>query len=134
MRDRVAARGWANIEVGSAGLAAGIGEPAAENAIAVAREAGLDLGSHGARLLTHDLVDWADLILAMSPSHLHGVQALGGGARAALVTDFDGDPGSRGQPVEDPFGSNLDTYRRTFQRLEAAIESVLDRLEPIVAP
>lgn len=134
MRRRIEDKGWANIAIGSAGIAAGNGEPAAENAVIAAREAGLDLEAHSSRLLTPELVDWADLILVMSPSHLQGVQHLGGESKVTLVTEFDDGPEGRGRPVEDPFGSDLDSYRRTFRRLETAIDAVVSRLEPIVAP
>jgi protein-tyrosine-phosphatase len=132
MRQQVATRGWANVAVGSAGVAAAAGAPAAENAVLVARDAGLDLEAHASRLLTPALVEWADLILTMSPSHLSAVAGLGGAEKMALVTDFEGEGG--GRFVDDPFGADLEAYRRTYRRLETAIEAVLERIEPIVAP
>ncbi len=134
MRHRIALRGWASVAVGSAGIAAAAGAPAAENAILVAREDGLDLEAHASRLLTPELVEWADLILTMSPSHLSAVAGLGGAAKMALVTEFEEDMDGRGRFVDDPFGADLDAYRRTYQRLETAIDAVLVRIEPIVAP
>jgi protein-tyrosine-phosphatase len=133
MLHRVAERGWANVAIGSAGVAAGAGAPAAENAVRIAREAGLDLEAHGSRPLTPALVEWADLILTMSPSHLNAVAGLGGASKMALVTEFE-EESAGDRFVEDPFGADLDAYRRTYQRLETAIEAVLERIEPIVAP
>jgi len=134
MRRKLEERRWENVATGSAGIAAVVGEPAAGNAITVANDEGLNLEGHGARLLTHDLVDWADLILVMSPSHLKGVELMGGGQKTALVTEFEEGAASQGEPVEDPFGASLDAYRRTFRRLEEAISAVLDKIEPIIAP
>jgi protein-tyrosine-phosphatase len=134
MRHRVAARGWANVAVGSAGIAAANGEPAAANAILIARDEGLDLEAHASRLLTPGLVAWADLILVMSPSHRHAVELLGGETKVALVTEFEDDFEGGGWQVEDPYGADLTAYRRTYQRLETAIEAVLARIEPILAP
>jgi protein-tyrosine phosphatase len=133
MRHQAELRGWTTISVGSAGIAAANGEPAAENAMITAREEGLDLRPHASRLLTPELVEWADLILVMSPSHLSGVDRLGGAEKVALVTEFESEESS-GQIVDDPYGSDLPAYRRTWERLQFAIESVLARIEPIIAP
>lgn len=131
LRHEIGRRGWRHVRVGSAGIAAAMGEPAAANARLVAGEAGLDLSGHASRLLTPELVDWADLILVMSPSHRHAVARLGGADKAALITEFEeGDA----RPVDDPFGGDAGTYRRTFRRLEMAIAALLGRLETIVAP
>jgi len=131
LRNEIALRGWRHVRVGSAGIAAATGEPAAENARLVAGEAGLDLSGHAARRLTHELVDWADLILVMSPSHRNAVARLGGGEKTALITEFEE---GEARPVDDPFGGDPGTYRRTFRRLESAISALLERLETIVAP
>src|SRR3954469_19158581 len=87
-RAAVLARGWTHVDVMSAGVASGGPSPASDLALQTAREHGLDLGGHTSRQLTDDLVDWADLILVMSPSHLFGVSEMGGGEKVALVTDF----------------------------------------------
>jgi protein-tyrosine phosphatase len=134
MRHQVALRGWANLGVGSAGIAAAAGEPAAENAVLITKEEGLDLEAHASRLLTPELVEWADLILVMAPSHLHAVHMLGGTTKAALVTEFEEELEGGGRFVDDPFGADLDAYRRTYRRLETAIAAILPRIEPIVAP
>jgi protein-tyrosine-phosphatase len=126
-------RGWHHVAVRSAGTGAVEGGPASEPAIHVAGEHGLDLSGHDAARLSEDLVRWADLVLGMSPSHLAAVADLDGGGKVALVTDFADGPDA-GQPVEDPFGSDLDAYRRAYQQLEAAVGQVIARLEPILSP
>ena len=132
-RHALRSRGWSQVEVGSAGVGAMPGSPASEEVPVVLAERGVELGEHAARQLTPELVEWADLILAMSPSHLGAVEALGGGERAQLVTDFlDGD--DAGQPVLDPIGGGTAVYRDTREQLERAVDALLDRLEPVVAP
>ncbi len=132
-RSALERRGWKHVAVQSAGLGALDGSPAAGNAVAVASEAGLDLAGHEAQALTPELVEWADLILGMGPSHLIGVAELGGADKVALVTDFLDGP-ELGQPIPDPFGADVQTYRRTLAQIERAVEGVLQRLEPILAP
>ena len=132
-RSALARRGWQHVAVQSAGVGALAGSPAAENAVVVADEAGLDLAGHEAQALTPELVEWADLILGMSPSHLLGVADMGGAPKVALITDFMDGP-ELGQPIQDPFGGDVQTYRRTLGQIERAVEGILQRLEPILAP
>ncbi|MGH7503007.1 MAG: low molecular weight phosphatase family protein [Longimicrobiales bacterium] len=128
----VAARGW-HVSVDSAGTAALPALPAADNAIAVAGENGLDLLAHRSQAVSHELLDWADLIVVMGPSHYHAVVDLGGGDRVALATEFLDDPDSMAA-IDDPFGGDLAAYRRTYEQIREAVTRVLDRLEPILSP
>jgi protein-tyrosine phosphatase len=101
--------------------------------VTVLGEQGIDISGHRSRPVTADEVAWADLVLAMSPSHLAALEDFDVGHKAALITDFlEGE--AAGQGVADPFGGSLDDYRRTYQVLAAAVGGLLDRLEPILAP
>lgn len=129
----LARRGWTHVAVQSAGTAAAPGQPASEHALAVLAERGIDISGHLTKPLSPDLVQAADLILVMSATHLPAVTELGGSNRVAMVTDFlDGD--EMGSSVEDPFGSDQDAYRRTYEQLERAVAGLLARLEPILSP
>lgn len=132
-RAAVDRRGWHNVTIQSAGTGAQDGAPASHDALNVAAERGIDLGTHRSQQLTQQLVDWADLILAMSPSHLWTVGEMDGADKAGLLTDFIEGNGY-GQAIEDPYGGDIDTYRDTFAQLEAAIDALLDRLAAILAP
>jgi len=125
-------RGWQHVDVRSAGTGAVPGSSASGEAVIVARERGIDLSLHAAQPLSPDLIDWADLVLAMGPSHMHALLDLGAADKAAFVTDFaEEDPG---RPIADPFGGDQECYRETYQQLEQAVSALLDRLEPILAP
>lgn len=126
-------RGWSHVQVRSAGVSAATGAPASEHAVRVVAEAGGDLSEHRSAPLTGELVEWADLVLAMSPMHAAALQQLGAGEKTALVTDFlVGD--ERGAPVEDPFGGGPEDYRRAFDTLHRSVAALLDRLAPILSP
>lgn len=88
LRAHLAARG-AEARVGSAGTLAWDG-PATEPAARVMSERGLDVSGHRSRPLTHALVAGADLILAMTRSHVWGVHAFDAGAadRTFLVLEL----------------------------------------------
>ena len=70
-RDLVQKKGWSEeqVMVLSAGLAAVPGAPAAPEAVKAMEEQGLDLKEHRARSITPQLVEEADLILAMTRDH-----------------------------------------------------------------
>ncbi len=128
-RHELARRGVHGVVAGSAGTSAWDGAPASDGSLLVALEHGIDLGTHEARMLTPSIVEQADLILTMGPSHLERVHALGGGAKAQLLSSF-ASQGAVATPVGDPFGGDLDVYRQTFAELHALVRAVLDRLPP----
>ncbi|MEX2527190.1 MAG: low molecular weight protein arginine phosphatase [Gemmatimonadota bacterium] len=131
LRRGLQVKGWRAVTVRSAGVATGGGDPASPGALEAAQAADLDLSEHVSAPLTLELLEWADLILTMSPSHLERVRALGGGEKAMVLTAF---AGSGLSSVSDPFGGPPALYRETFQLLEELVEETLIRLEPILNP
>ncbi len=120
-------RGAVDIEVRSAGTAAWDGAPASEGAYLIALEHGLDLSAHRARQLTADTVAGADLVLGMSAHHVDRAEALGGAGKSHLLGEYAGRPAATAQ-VEDPFGGDLEEYRRTFAQLEELLTAAVERL------
>ncbi len=123
-------RGWAGADCRSAGSFAMPGLPAAGHGVEVARERGLDLGSHRARLLDFDMLAGTDLVLGMTPAHLDEIRCLHPGVRSALVTDFlPEDHPDHDRGVADPVGGPRSDYEDTYRILEASIRGLFDRLE-----
>lgn len=106
--------------VSSAGLSVAFPAPAAENAAAVMREYGLDISAHRARPLTAEDAGQADLILTMTGGHKALLTALFPDAAEKTFTlcEYAGTPGD----IDDPFGGDMDTYRRCAAALAARIE------------
>ncbi len=136
-RTVAAERGLNDVVVESAGAGAnpfppGVPMPeigASDGALLVAMEHGIDLGAIRAQPLTRELVDRADLVLAMGDRHLVRVGELGGAGKAFLLTDFASN-GERTRGVADPFGGDLAAYRVTFAELDREVRRALDRLVP----
>jgi protein arginine phosphatase len=120
-------RGLLDVEAISAGTSAHGGAPASDGALLVGMERNMDLTAHRAQTLTRELVQGADLILAMGPHHLERVEALGGAGRAYLLSDY-ASHGASVRPISDPVGAELDVYRTTANELEEEIRRVLDRI------
>ncbi len=128
-------RGLHDLVVESAGTGAAplpresgaAGPAASDGALLVALEHGVDLTAHRSRPLTAELVDRADLILAMGDRHLDRVIELGGAGKAHLLTAFASE-GKAQRGIEDPFGGPLSAYRSTYDDLDREIRRALDRL------
>lgn len=129
-KERLQARGWDGVKIRSAGAGAFPGSPASDGALRVAGRRGVSLEAHKAMLLTRREVEWADLILTMSPSHLVRVTELGGGGHAALLTAYaEGlEVAAASESIPDPIGGSDEEYAETYERLEGLIDKVLDRL------
>jgi protein-tyrosine-phosphatase len=126
-RSVAAERGLTDVTFSSAGVGAWDGSPPSDGAMLVALERGLDISGHRSRLLTGELVAGADLVLAMSESHVPRIVALGGEGKTHLLTEFASrDAGARS--VSDPFGGDLEVYRHTFDELEREVRRALDRM------
>lgn len=120
-------RGIDDVRVASAGTSAWDGSPASEEVPRVLREIGVELGEHASSPLTPERVEWADLILVMNVRHRAAVEGMGGGAKVALVTSFLDGPGVD-EPVMDPIGAGVETYRSTRDQLRRAVDAVIDRV------
>ncbi len=120
-------RGIVDIDVASAGTSAWDGASASDGALLVGLERGLDLNAHRSRQLDRDLVQSADLLLAMGPHHLERIEALGGAGKGHLLTAY-ASRGTQTRPVNDPMGGELDVYRATADELEREVLLVLDRV------
>lgn len=132
----LSALGW-EVDVRSAGVSALSGTPASSGSLDAAQRHGLDLSAHRSHEVDRDVIDWADLILVMSPGHLVRLAQLGGAGKAALLDAFaQGEEGDEdvGAGVPDPFGGDDEAYEQTYRTLEQLVGKALRRLEPILAP
>ena len=119
--------GRTDLEVESAGTQAWDRSPASDEALLVGVERNLDLSGHRARRLTPEILSNADLILAMSPTHLAEVRSMDPNANVHLFAGY-GAPGSKGHAIADPFGGNLEDYRATADELEHELKEILERI------
>lgn len=103
------------VTVMSAGLAAD-GSEASAHAVTVMAEHGLNIASHRSQPVTPALCEQADMIVAVSPSHL-----------AVLATVFGVSPLKLrllGNGIPDPFGGTEAQYRHTAETLLSACEAL----------
>jgi protein-tyrosine phosphatase len=107
----------------SAGLAAMMGGEATPEAAEAARELGADLSQHQSRTLSADLVRHADIVVAMTQSHLLALaeQFPHAGARPRLL-------GAHGEDISDPIGCEQAVYRECAQQIWIHLEQLVAEL------
>jgi len=117
------------LQVASAGVAAGYGDPASANSVAALKKVQLDLTSHKSQPVTDDLIKEAFVIFGMTQSHLdilrhyhHDLPE-----RVHLFREFMGpehDP-----EIPDPYGQNYAAYAACFDSMAEAIPSLVTYLK-----
>jgi protein-tyrosine-phosphatase len=127
LREALASRGADQVTVSSAGTGAWEGAPVSEGAYLVGLEHGLDLSGHRAQLLSRELVKDSDLILTMSGHHSARVAELGGEDKVHVLGEYAGRDLGRTE-ISDPYGSDLTSYRATYDELQELINGVVSRV------
>lgn len=98
----------------SAGLYS-FGEPISENSLAVLAEKGIDMSGHISCPITFELCAEADKIICISPSHKQTLLSYGVNEEKLSVL---------GNGIADPYGGDIDTYRRCRDEIFAAIDAI----------
>lgn len=110
------AKNISNVSVKSAGIHALDGMPIADNARTLIEEADMPY-TDVSRSLSRQDVEWADYILAMTESHKNALLQLFPQDHEKIYTLKNFISPSTNEDVHDPYGGNLDTYRKTFEEL-----------------
>ncbi|MFJ8039486.1 low molecular weight phosphotyrosine protein phosphatase [Kitasatospora sp. NPDC096147] len=90
-----------------------LGEPADPLMVQTMARIGYDLSGHRAALLTAELVDWADELIAVDTETTRAVRRLAGPARTVHQLSDQG--------IFDPWGGPPDDFARTVREIEAAL-------------
>jgi glycine hydroxymethyltransferase len=120
-----------DIEVASAGVHAVRGQPPSLYAVQVCESDGVDISSLRSQPLTHDLVERATHIFAMTGAHLETIHMLfpHGVEKTFLLREFE-EPGSTcWRDVPDPIGMGRDVYETCARTIRNALPSVLSFVE-----
>jgi len=115
--------GIEGINVSSAGTFAAEGIPPSSHSVQVMQETGIDISGTSSTQITPALVNDADLVIAMTPSHKHDIPAMSPPAedKVKLLGEY-----SDGTPISDPFGGNIEIYRQCFASIKKAIENLFE--------
>jgi protein-tyrosine-phosphatase len=124
--DRLPQRWQGEVAFSSAGTAAYDGMGAAENAVLVLREIGIDISGHRARLLTREMVESAALVVAMARRHRDEILRIAPRSAKKVIVLGDLDPARESPDIEDPIGGDEAMYRRTRDELAGLVQLLFD--------
>ncbi len=113
--------------VGSAGIAAPVGAPATNLAVAVAKEMGVDISDHRARQLDQETIARSDLVLVMEPGHREWI--LNRLPEAEVKVRFLGGYPDRMIEIPDPIGRSIEFYRQTAVLIKAGVLKVFAEIK-----
>jgi protein-tyrosine phosphatase len=112
------------VVVESAGLAALVGNPIDPTAASLLEAHGVPAVAHVARQITQDLINAADIVLAMDRRHLSAIHAQVPHSRGKtfLLGKWQGD-----RPIPDPYGQPRPAFETSFDLIDKAVDSWLSR-------
>jgi len=114
-----------NIKISSAGVSTRDGYLASENAIAALLDEEIDLISHSSRQISSEMLKSAKLVLTMTQGHLHAVKILYPQANAYTLGEY----ADTTVDISDPFGGNLETYRKCMTQIKQLLLSSVEKLQ-----
>ncbi len=126
---RLPGRGRGEVAFSSAGTAAYDGMRAAENAVLVLKEIGIDISGHRARLLTPEMVKDSALVVAMARRHKEEILRIVPGSAGKVIVLGDLDSKGENPDIDDPVGGDEAVYRRTRDRIAELVSLLLEDLE-----
>lgn len=121
--------GGLDIQIKSAGTSASNELPMSFAMETILAEGNID-ATHRSQRITWELVDWADLILTMTQAQkfLLMAQVPELAPKLATLKEYVGDTDA--PDIDDPFGTDLESYRKCTAEIEAACDRLLIRFHP----
>ncbi len=115
-----------NLVVKSAGIFALDGQRVSEEAVEALKEEGIDISNHKANMIHRDLVSEANIILTMSKSHKEALLSKYDFLKGKVFTLKEYAYGVE-EDVLDPFGQDIDVYRKTKEDIKKALEEIIEK-------
>jgi protein-tyrosine-phosphatase len=117
-------------QVGSVGILPSEGRPASRYASQEMAQRGIDLSTHRSRSVTRELMEKADLVLAMTRSHVEVLEAdfSGQAHKVHMLSEMVG----MEHDILDPYGGTRLEYEYTARELEQLIEDGYERIVALV--
>jgi protein-tyrosine phosphatase len=119
-------RGLQDWEARSAGTKPDPAFPTPPAAHAVLAERGITADPHAPQAVSPELLEWADLVLALAQSHLDWLLKNFPKQQDKLLLFLDY-AGFGAKDVADPIGGSQDVYRSTRDDIEAGLQALMER-------
>lgn len=115
-----------DITVSSAGTFAGEGEPPSQNSVRAMKKIGIDISDYKSSPLTKELLNEADLIIAMTKSHKMHVGHMS--IEALKKTKLLGEYAHSAGDLADPFGGGSDVYSDCLDSMRPSLENLFKEI------
>ena len=113
-------------EVNSAGINAVTGEKASSEAIEVMKEKDIDITGHKSKMLMEADLKESDRVFAMTNSHKEVIEDMYGYEEVYTLKHFV--QSCEDCDILDPYGYDIDKYRKTRDEIEYAVKELLKKL------
>ena len=132
MKAKLKERKITDIEVGSAGIAALDDLTPTQETINVMTEKNIDVSAHQSRQLKKEMIENADLILAMSDIHKEEVLRKSPEAKGKvfLLKSYGVYSDESGMNIPDPIGKPMEAYEVCRNTIEEAVDRVMKKILP----
>jgi len=120
--------GIKDITVWSAGTCTVPGLPASKHAVAAMEEMGIDIKNHRSASLDEKMLEESDLILTMTENQRQAMLAFTPAARKKVFTLAEYAVGDTGMDIADPYGGDLDMYRRSAGQIAGLVARAINKL------
>ena len=114
-------------DVLSAGISVFSPTSASKNAILALNEMGIDISNHTSKQLTDDMINDADIILTMTNSHKQIIENVCDDIECEIYTLM-GYAYGADKDVSDPYGMDLDKYKKCAKEIKDALENAYPKL------
>jgi len=128
-RSLVENEGIFGVQISSAGTYASDGDPPSSHSVKALKEYGVDISDQRSSRLSSELIENADLIIAMTASHRMFVGQID--ATAIIKTKLLGEYSDCGGDVADPFGGDLDMYSFCFSTMKPALDNLFEEIRNV---
>lgn len=113
-----------DVRIESAGLFAGVGDQASQNAVTAMKDYGIDLSNHRAKNVTAELLKECDLVLTMTASHKMALAEYVGD-KVYTLCEF----ARVGGDIPDPYGGDEKTYKKCADKIYEVLLKVAEKID-----
>lgn len=128
LRERLKSAGMDHIRVASTGTNGWDAEPPTPQAVLACKEIRVDIAGLRSSLCTREMVESADLILAMEQGHLDAIRKWFQPEDAKLSLLGDYHPETPGMEIPDPYGRSVRYYRNILDLIRRCADGILQDL------
>ena len=121
MAEAIANKKYPHIDFSSCGLCAFSGDSASLESIEVMKAYGIDLSYHRSKAFSGYMADEYDLFVVMSSSHYQVLSQFVPTEKLLIL----------GDGIPDPYGMDIDEYKRCARKIEEAVDELICMYEKI---